>query len=140
MKNDNDVTNVAVLAIFILGLTIGVAIGYMTAIANWDVYIVVGILIVLWIGLFIDVYRLKTRSKNNNNHLLKPNTKYGINIYHKYISIDDRRYRYSLDTDALRLDRDVDIIITTSNPVYVTRYPDIQQTSRMIIILDEIKE
>ena len=120
----------------------------MTKIDNWDVtYILTTTSIVILIMLFIVIFRIyhiinnRIKCNSNNNHLLKPNTKYGINVDHNYITIDDRKYRYSLDIDALGLDRDGDAIITGKNPRSVTRYPNIRQESIVLIsIFDEIKE
>lgn len=59
-KNNTDVTTIAVLAIFIVGLTIGGLGGYLSRVYDGE-YILGSILVVLWIRLLIDVYLLKTR-------------------------------------------------------------------------------
>ena len=137
MKN-NDVTNTAIMAVFIFAVTLGIGIGYITAISNWVIYVVFIILTILWIRLFIDIYKLKY--KPNNNHLLKPNTYYSIDIHHGWININGCRYRYKGNIEILNLDRDSDTIMTTSNPNYITRYPITNDYKVLITILDEIKE
>lgn len=139
MKNDNDVNNIAVLAVFIFALTIGGAIGYMTAVDNWNMDIVVGILIIIWVRLFIDIYKLKYKpSYKNNNHLLNPNTYYSIDVRHGWININDCRYRYNGNVELLNLDRDGDVIMTTSNPNYITRYPSNNDYKVLITILGKV--
>lgn len=137
-KNNTDVTTIAVLAIFIVGLTIGGLGGYLSRVYNGE-YILGSILVVLWIRLLIDVYLLKYKPiYKNNNHLLNPNTYYSIDIRHGWITINNCRYRYKGNIELLNLDRDGDTIMTTSNPNYISRYPTTNDCKVLITILDEV--
>lgn len=139
MEREREITIVIIITMFLIGLTFGGLVGYMIAIANWDVYIVLGILVTLWVRLFIDMYKLKYKPiYKNNNHLLNPNTYYSIDVRHGWITINNCRYRYKGNIELLNLDRDGDTIMTTSNPNYITRYPSTNDCKVLITILNKV--
>lgn len=140
MKYDIKTKSANILLTVILAFIVGILCGGIFDSVS-RIYIIslsVFILILLFISILIDVYKIRNKLNTTNNHLLNPNTYYSIDVRHGWITINNCRYRYKGNIELLNLDRDGDTIMTTSNPNYITRYPSTNGCKVLITILSKV--
>lgn len=74
----------------------------------------------------------------NNNNLLKPNLAYLINVDEGYIIIDEEKYAYDINTDALGI-KGKDIISTCDIVGYVRKHHNKTKIRVLRKFEDEVK-